>query len=69
MRGGGGSSTETFHLSWTESKPATREAWAIAGGSYWPFSTLTGTIKMTDQFYLGPRQSCSVMLNNGSKCC
>jgi Flp pilus assembly protein TadG len=30
---------------------------------------LTGTIRMTDQFYLGPRQSCSVSLNNGSKCC
>ena len=30
---------------------------------------ITGTIRMTDQFYLGPRQSCSVTLNSGSKCC
>jgi Flp pilus assembly protein TadG len=32
---------------------------------------LTGTIHMHDQFYLGPRQSCSVTLNGttASKCC
>ena len=30
---------------------------------------ITGNITMRDQFYLGPRQSCSVSLNNGSKCC
>ncbi len=30
---------------------------------------LTGTIRMTDQFYLGPRQSCSVTLDTASKCC
>jgi len=30
---------------------------------------IIGTIRMTDQFYLGPRQSCSVTLDTGSKCC
>ncbi|HUI94578.1 MAG TPA: TadE/TadG family type IV pilus assembly protein [Xanthobacteraceae bacterium] len=30
---------------------------------------IIGTIRMTDQFYLGARQSCSVTLDLGSKCC
>ena len=45
--------------------------WAESTYTYKPTIgyAITGTIKMHDQFYLGPRQSCSVTLNGGSKCC
>ncbi len=31
--------------------------------------TITGTLRLHDQFFLAPRQNCSVTVDNGSKCC
>ncbi len=45
--------------------------WGESTYSYKPTVgwTITGTLKLSDQFFLAPRQSCSVTLNGGSKCC
>jgi Flp pilus assembly protein TadG len=45
--------------------------WGESTYSYKPTIgwTITGTLRLHDQFFLAPRQSCSVTLDGGSKCC